>query len=84
MQRVVKHAVHVHRAEPGSQYRAREVEQIIDDAGGAVGLTADLLQQRVLRVGLGEHAEEHLRVARNAGQRRVDFVRDAGGQKADG
>ena len=61
----------------------RQVQQAVDDLRGAERLPLDLLEQpraRVLRVGA---LEQHLREARDAGQRRVDLVRDAGGQQAD-
>ena len=46
--------------------RSRKVEQVADDVGGTVRLPLHLLQQCVFRIGLGDHAEQHLRVARNA------------------
>ena len=39
-----------------------EVEQIPDDIRGSVCLTLHLLQERMLRIGLGNHSEKHLRV----------------------
>ena len=83
LQRVVEHAREVDLGELGRAARAREVEEVVDDAGGAVGLAANLLEERVLRVGLGEHAEEHLRVGRDSRERRVYLVRDAGREQAD-
>ena len=59
------------------------VQQAVDDLGGAECLALDLLEQhrpRIQRIGA---LEQHLREARDAGQRRVDFVRDAGRQQAD-
>ena len=63
--------------------RPRQVEQAVDDAGGAERLLLDLLEQRRARIGRIGVLEQHLRVARNAGQRRVDLVRDAGGEQAE-
>ena len=63
--------------------RPRQRQQAVDDLGGAERLTLDLLEQhraRIRRVGV---LEQHLRVARNAGERRVHFVRDAGREQAD-
>src|SRR5919206_2723955 len=37
----------------------------------------------MLRIVFVEHAQQHLRVRRNAGQRRVDFVRYACGQQTN-
>jgi hypothetical protein len=53
----------------------RQVEQAVDDLRGAEGLPLDLLQDlgaRVFRLGL---LQQHLREARDAGERRVDLVR---------
>ena len=61
----------------------RQREQAVDDARGAERLLLDLLEQlgaRIARVGL---LEQHLRVARDAGERRVDLVRDARGEQAE-
>jgi hypothetical protein len=64
--------------------RARHVQQAAHDLGGAERLALDLLQQPHLGVGGLGPFEQHLREAGNAGQRRVDLVRHAGGQHADG
>ncbi len=37
----------------------------------------------MLRIVFVEHAQQHLRVRRNTGQRRVHFVRDACGQQTN-
>ena len=61
----------------------RQVQQPVDDLRGAERLPLDLLEQprpRILGIGA---LEQHLREARDAGQRRVDLVRHAGGQQAD-
>src|ERR1700755_2429731 len=84
LQGVFEHAVQVDFREVRDAARAREVQEVVDDAGRAVGLPPNLLKERVLRVCLGEHAEEHLRVGRDARERSVYLVRDAGRQKADG
>ena len=61
----------------------RQVEQPVDDLGGAERLPLDLLEQHGLRIVRIGAFEQHLREARDAGQRRVDLVRDAGGEQAD-
>ena len=60
----------------------RQVEQPVDDARGAEGLLLDLLEQRRPRIRRIGVLEQHLRVARDAGERRVDLVRHAGGEQA--
>ena len=63
--------------------RPRQVQQAVDDLRRAERLPLDLLEQprpRILGIGA---LEQHLREARDAGQRRVHLVRDAGGQQAD-
>src|SRR5438128_6330647 len=62
---------------------AGKIKQIADDIRGALGLPMHFLQKRMLRVGLGNHAKKHLRIARHACQRRVDLVSDAGSEQAD-
>ena len=62
---------------------AREVQQRVHDAGGAEGLALDLAQQAPARIPFGSFGEQHLGVARDAGQRRVHLVGDAGGHGAD-
>ena len=62
---------------------AREIQQAVDDLGGAEGLPGDLFQQPgFLRIAL-HLLGQHLRVGGNHRQRRVDFVRHARGQQAD-
>ena len=58
-------------------------EQAVDDLGGAERLALDLLEQRRLRIGRIGAVQQHLREARDAGQRRVHFVGDAGREEAD-
>ena len=61
----------------------RQVQQAVDDLRGAERLPLDLLEQPRARVlGIGA-LEQHLREARDAGQRRVHLVRDACRQQAD-
>ena len=66
---------------------AGEVEQAVDDLGGAEGLLGDLLKDRGEAGGeLGAGAEllgEHLGVAGDDGERSVDLVGYSGGQEAD-
>ena len=63
---------------------AREVQQVVDDLRGAEALAGDLLQQGGLFFIALELLGEHLRVAGDDGQRRVDFMRHARGHEADG
>ena len=61
----------------------RQVQQPVDDLRGAERLALDLLEQPRPRIlGIGAF-EQHLREARDAGQRRVHLVRDAGRKQAD-
>ncbi len=62
----------------------RELEQAVDDAGGAESLPLDLSQQLVARIVLRRVGEQHLGIARDAGDRRVDLVRHARGEHAEG
>ena len=64
--------------------RPRQIEKPVHDLRGAERLLLDLLQQNrpwIARVGA---FEQHLREARNPGERRVDLVRHAGSEQADG
>ena len=63
--------------------RAGQVQQPVDDAGGAEGLLFDLLEHRGARVRRVRPFEQHLGVAGDAGQRRVDLVGDTRGQQAE-
>jgi hypothetical protein len=69
--------------EIGRISRARKIQKIAGDVRSAFGLFLNFQQKRVFRIGFGNHSEQHLRVARNARQRRVDFVRDAGREQPD-
>src|ERR1019366_2546078 len=62
---------------------AREIQQRIHDLAGAESLARDLFENAGFLFVPGNLLAEHLCVSRNNGQRRVDFVRDAGGQKPD-
>ena len=71
------------KSPPPRLRRPRQVQQPVDDLGRAKCLPLDLLKQprpRIVRVGA---LEKHLRKARDAGQRRVDFVRHSRGKHAD-
>ncbi len=83
LQGVVEYAADVEFGKLGGVAGARKIQQVIDDVGRALSLTANFQQKRMLGIGLRQHAEQHLRVRRNAGQRRVHFVGHAGGQQAD-
>ncbi len=71
----------------GAEFRgagAREIQQVVDDLRSAEGLARDFFQQRAeLGVAI-DLLGQHLRVAGDDGQRRIDFMRHAGGQQADG
>ena len=78
-QHVVHHPVDVHRARHvGLSSGPRQVEQAVHDAGGPRHLPFDLLQQLKSGVLRGGALDQHLREARDAGQRGVDLVGDAG------
>ena len=63
---------------------AREIQQRVDDFAGAEGLLGDFFEQRGFFGVARNLFGEHLRVGGDHGQRRVDFMRDAGGQQSDG
>ena len=63
---------------------AGEVEQAVDDLGGAEGLLGDLFEHGREALVVAHVLGEHLGVAGDDGERRVDLVRDAGGEQADG
>ena len=68
--------------ERGLRGAAGEGQEVLDDAGDPVGLGLDLLQDLgVVRV--GELLLEHLDVAGDARQGRVDLVGDAGREQPD-
>jgi hypothetical protein len=62
---------------------AGQVEQRVRDARRATRLLLDLAQRGVPRVVRGGLLEEELSVAADPRERRVDLMRDAGGQKAE-
>src|SRR5262249_10556263 len=81
-QRVEHDAIDVNIAKLGAA-GAREVQQVADDLGSAERLARNLFQQpSLLRIGF-QLFREHLRIRRNHRQRRVDFVRNAGGQQTN-
>ena len=63
---------------------AGEVQQAVDDLGGTEGLLGDLFEHGSEALVVAHVLGEHLRVAGDDGQRRVHFVRHAGGEQADG
>src|SRR5205085_1747994 len=60
-----------------------EVEQVVDEVRGAERLLLHFLQQPVFRIVGRRLGEEELRVRGDAGERRVDLVRDAGREEAE-
>ena len=68
--------------ERGLRGAAGEGQEVLDDPGDPVGLGLDLLQDLGV-VGVGELLLEHLDVAGDARQGRVDLVGDAGREQAD-
>ncbi len=80
---VVKELVQVEAGELGSA-GAREVEQAVDDLGGAEGLLRDLFEDGGEAFVVAHVLGQHLGVAGDDGERRVDLVRDASGEQADG
>ena len=64
--------------------RAREIQQVVDDFTGAEGLLHDLFDQRLPRIARRQLLGQHLNVAGNHCQRRIDLVRHAGCQQAQG
>ena len=81
----MKHLAHglvqVERLEDGL-LGARETEKRTGDAGRPARLGLDLFQHGPFPV-TALALEEELRVARDPRQRRVDLVRNAGGQQPD-
>ena len=62
---------------------ARKVKEIIYDFAGAEGLLDDLVDNVVPGIILGHLLGKHLNVVGDDGKRRVDFVGDAGSEKAE-
>ena len=62
---------------------AGKVQQAVDDFGRAEGLLGNLFEDWQEAGVVAELFGEHLGVAGNDGQRRVDFVGDAGGEQSD-
>src|SRR5271157_2875799 len=82
-QRVLDHAVQIDVSKFGAR-GAREVQQTVDNLGGAEGLARDLLQQRRLLLIPMHLLGEHLRITRDDCQWRVDLMRDARRQQTNG
>ena len=59
-------------------------QEVVDDPRGAEGLPFDLLQDARSGGPSAPSREQHLGVAGDAGDRRVDLVRHAGGEHAEG
>ena len=76
--------MNVERRELGRATGTRKVQKVVNDVCRPVRLPPNLLQQGVLRIVLRQHVQKHLRVRRDSGERRVHFVRDAGGEQTDG
>ena len=81
-QHVVDHRVHVDRTAVDLR-RPRQIEQAVDDLRRAERLFLDLLEHLRRRIVWVGPLQQHLRVARDAGERRVDFVRDPGREQAE-
>ena len=62
---------------------AREVEKAADEARGPEGLALDLLDERPPGIVARRLVEEKAREPRDARERRIHFVRDAGRQRAE-
>ena len=57
-----------------------QVEQIVDQRRGAERLLLHFFQEPVFRIVRRNVLQQELRIRGNAGERRVDFVRHAGGK----
>ncbi len=73
---VVEKLVQIEAGELGSA-GAREVEQAVDDLGGAEGLLSDLFEDGSEAFVVAHVLGEHLGVAGDDGEGRVDLVGDA-------
>ena len=82
-QRILDDAIHIHFGKFGAA-GARKVQQVIHNLGCAESLFGDFFQQLRLFLVAMELLGEHLRVAGDHGQRRINFMRNAGGQQSDG
>src|SRR6266567_895177 len=60
---------------------ARKIEQIVNDLAGAKRLLDDFFNDRLARVAFRHLLSEHLNVVGNDRERRIHFVRDAGGEQ---
>ena len=82
-ERVANDLVEVGFAELGGG-GAREIQQAVGDLGGAEALLRDLFEHGAEARIAAHLLGEHLRIGGDDGERRVDFVGDAGGEQADG
>src|ERR1700730_898755 len=75
------HAIDINVGKLGGA-SAREIQKIIDDFAGAEGLFNDFLDDGVTRIIVGHLLGKHLDVIGYDGERRIDFMSDAGSEKA--
>src|ERR1017187_2802078 len=81
--RVVDDAIQIHVVELGAR-RAREVQQAVDDLGGAESLPRDLVQQFGF-LGIATYLFcQHLGIRRDYGEWRIDLVGHTRRQQSDG
>ena len=82
-QRVADDLIEVGLAKLGG-WGAGEIQQATGDLRGAEALLRNLFKHRTEASVTAQLLGEHLRVRRDDGERRVDFVSYAGGEKSDG
>ena len=63
--------------------RPRKIQQVIHDFRRPERLLRDLLEQLVPGIFRRDFLTQHLRITRDHGERRIDFVRNAGGEQTD-
>src|SRR5712672_2590654 len=63
---------------------ARKIQKIIDDFAGAEGLLDDFVDNVVAGIIFGHLLGKHLNVVGDDGERRIDFMGDAGCEKTQG
>ena len=80
-QRFFDHGVQIHFGK-FRRAGARKIQQVVDDLAGAERLLDDFVDQLMPRIAAGQLLRQHLDVVGDHRQRRVHFVRDAGGQQA--
>src|SRR5580658_10091438 len=76
-----QHVVDIHFDE-FSGTCAREIQEVVDDLAGAESLLNDAFDGFLARIVRGNLLGEHLNIIGNHGERRIHFVRDAGGEQA--